>query len=166
MVLFRGQIKETKEFVYWNQRGYLCTSSGKEKEQAFVRGAATVYKRTITEIYSWLDRDTIGMYSTYNDSMNRKMFEGDIVRKVVSKELSVVQDSNGFISILGVITFGKFTVKKNDVYTGFFIDWLAPKQLGCALSIIEPSIAFWKDNGPIEIVGNIYDNKEVLDYKI
>lgn len=130
-ILFRGKRLDNGEWVYGNfcmdaleQTRGLCGLDG------FIRRYNTDTKRM--EMYE-VDRETVGQYTGLVDKNGRRIFEGDIVKSIETKETGVVQF---FPEHSAFMVWCKFS---NEV--GFLYE--------CT------SIA--------EVIGNIHDNPELLE---
>ena len=91
---------------------------------------------------------TIGQYTGLTDKNGKKIFEGDIIRAITldtgSEEIAVV-------------CFGNFIDENNgDEYIGFYIEFDGIKTTITQLAMEECK-------NRIEIIGNIFDNPELLD---
>jgi uncharacterized phage protein (TIGR01671 family) len=130
-ILFRVKRLDNGEWVYGNfcmdaleQTRGLCGLDG------FIRRYNTDTKRM--EMYE-ADRETVGQYTGLVDKNGRRIFEGDIVKSIETKETGVVQF---FPEHSAFMVWCKFS---NEV--GFLYE--------CT------SIA--------EVIGNIHDNPELLE---
>lgn len=130
-ILFRVKRLDNGEWVYGNfcmdaleQTRGLCGLDG------FIRRYNTDTKRM--EMYE-VDRETVGQYTGLVDKNGRRIFEGDIVKSIETKETGVVQF---FPEHSAFMVWCKFS---NEV--GFLYE--------CT------SIA--------EVIGNIHDNPELLE---
>lgn len=95
-----------------------------------------------------VDRDTICIGTQIS---NVNFYVGDIV------EYNSKFEKNAY----GVIRFGEFDdVDPDNVYTGFYIEWN-----GECYKHNRKSIKWWLKNRDLKIVGNIYDNSELLENK-
>lgn len=130
-ILFRGKRLDNGEWVYGNfcmdaleQTRGLCGLDG------FIRRYNTDTKRM--EMYE-VDRETVGQYTGLVDKNGRRIFDGDIVKSIETKETGVVQF---FPEHSAFMVWCKFS---NEV--GFLYE--------CT------SIA--------EVIGNVHDNKSLLN---
>lgn len=98
-------------------------------------------------VYELVDRETVGQYTGLTDKNANKIFEGDIIR-------SITLDTN--TEQLAVVGFGKFIDQNNDdEYLGFYIEFDSFRTTITQLEMKEVKDRF-------EIIGNIYDNPELL----
>lgn len=130
-ILFRGKRLDNGEWVYGNfcmdaleQTRGLCGLDG------FIRRYNTDTKRM--EMYE-VDRETIGQYTGLVDKNGRRIFEGDIVKSIETKETGVVQ----------------FFPE----HSAFMVWCKSSNEVGFLYECT--SIA--------EVIGNIHDNPELLE---
>lgn len=93
--------------------------------------------------------ETVGQYTGLKDKNGKKIFEGDIV-KAIQTEYDEYKESEPFVfSFVGEMIFDDacFGLKAKKG-----IDFYSP---------------FWKEeNVELEVIGNIYDNKNLLEEKL
>ena len=92
--------------------------------------------------------ESVGQYTGLIDKNDKKIFEGDIIRAITldtgSEEIAVV-------------CFGNFIDENNgDEYIGFYIEFDGIKTTATQLAMKECK-------NRIEIIGNIFDNPELLE---
>ena len=98
-------------------------------------------------VYELVDRETVGQYTCLTDKNGKMIFEGDIIR-------AVTLDTG--TECLAVVCFGNFIDENNgDEYIGFFIEFD-----GIKTTITQLAMEGCKNR--IEIIGNIFDNPELL----
>lgn len=90
--------------------------------------------------------DTLGQFTGLSDKNGKKIFEGDIIK-------------NDFFwpFVVGVVKFGKYNPNDMDVAdynVGFYIDW--------ASDVLRNDLGSWIEKNSVEIIGNTYDNPELL----
>jgi len=92
--------------------------------------------------------ETVGRHAGYTDIGSKKIFENDIVRFI---------DEYG--EYKGIAKYGEYANISdiNKINLGFYIEW-EEKMRG----MLRPEFLFWVNEGEIEVVGNIYDNKEMV----
>ena len=91
---------------------------------------------------------TIGQYTGLTDKNGKKIFEGDIIR-------AITLDTG--TEEIAVVCFGNFIDENNgDEYIGFYIEFDGIKTTAAQLAMEECK-------NRIEIIGNIFDNPELLE---
>ena len=93
-----------------------------------------------------VDCKTIGQFTGYCDESQHNAFEGDI--------LSYCSGLN-----YGVIKYGRYSSPFSigqDI--GFYVEWVSDRDR----NIHRKDLGYWLSAGTAEIVGNIYDNPELL----
>lgn len=97
--------------------------------------------------YGQVDPDTVGQYTGLTDKTGKKIFEGDIIKYV----------DDGYVAT-GVARFGLYASAGAAFagHEGFYLDWA-----GC--DWLRKDIGFWATMRPIEVIGNIHDNPELLE---
>lgn len=98
-------------------------------------------------VYGQVDPDTVGQFAGLTDKNGKKIFEGDIVKYV----------DDGY-DATGVARFGLYASAGAAFagHEGFYLDWA-----GC--DWLRKDIGFWATMRPIEIIGNIHDNPELME---
>ena len=134
-ILFRGKRVDKGE---WTE-GYLF----KQWNRTFLLWGMTGDIPNMTEVIP----ETVGQYTGLTDKNGKKIFEGDIIRAITldtgSEEIAVV-------------CFGNFIDENNDdEYIGFYIEFDGIKTTATQLAMEECK-------NRIEIIGNIFDNLELL----
>lgn len=135
-ILFRGKSKSINK--------------GKWIYGSFVEDADlnTCCIRNKSLVYELVDRETVGQYTCLTDKNGNMIFEGDIIR-------AVTLDTG--TECLAVVCFGNFIDENNgDEYIGFYIEFDGIKTTAAQLAMEECK-------NRIEVIGNIYDNPELLE---
>ena len=96
-----------------------------------------------------VDPDTVGQYTGLTDKNGTKIFEGDIVKYV----------DDGYVAT-GVARFGLYASAGAAFagHEGFYLDWA-----GC--DWLRKDIGFWATMRPIEVIGSIHDNPELMEVR-
>lgn len=130
---YRGKRKDTEEWIY----GSLVIDDDK---YYICLGISEYIKKDDYEVYMIeVDPETVGQYTGLKDKNEVKIYENDIL---------AYKDWEGETIIDGVVKYGVFNCSCcNGVY-GWYID--------------EGDIRMCEDN-ELEVIGNIYDNPELLD---
>lgn len=92
----------------------------------------------IEKIQVEIEPETLCQYSGLTDKNKRKIFEGDIIIEVDSGNI-------------GIIKFGLYKFK----HYGFYIEWMG----NCGY---RQDIYHWTSYRMIRVIGNIFDNPELL----
>lgn len=141
-ILFRGKQTDNGEWVYGvptkDGRGEMVMVENIfECEEYNCRGANCLY----------VDENTVGQYTNLQDKNGTKIFEGDIVKCV---------DANNGGVFTAIVSFGN---PNHEYNWGFQLVQMGGDNLNT-------DILLWVDmeeaGAYIEVVGNIYDNPELL----
>ena len=94
-----------------------------------------------------IEENTLCQYTGLTDKNGNKIWENDVVN---CKNENVRYDKNG------IVKFGEYHsgFDGNANHIGFFIEWNS--------DCLRKDIGFWAKNREIEVVGNIFDNHELL----
>ena len=94
--------------------------------------------------------ETVGQFTGLTDKNGNKIFEGDIISATA---LDTEEEQRA------VVCFGNFIDENNgDEYIGFYIEFDGIKTTAAQLAMKECK-------NRIEVIGNIYDNPELLEVK-
>lgn len=137
-ILFRGKT-ETGEWIYWNEYGAMADENGKLKAYN-IDMIRVIYVDTAKR---FLLPETVGQFTGLTDKNGKKIFEGDIVGFI---------NSNKELTIGGVVKYGKFNCSCCDGVFGWYI------ENGDIRNLQIP-------NDFYEVIGNIFDNPELLQEK-
>ena len=134
-ILFRGKRTDNYEWI----EGSLCTTIPLDEDfytiSYFDFEGYYIEEKVIPE--------TVGQYTGLTDKNGKKIFEGDIVvcKQAINGNLIDYYVEIGFVEM----KYGAFGLHRKQGYYRPFKDWLEDYEY--------------------EVIGNIYDNKEILDVK-
>ena len=135
-ILVRGKRVDKGE---WTE-GYLF----KQWNRTFLLWGMTDDIQNMTEVIP----ETVGQYTGLTDKNGKKIFEGDIIRAITLDKGS---------EEIAAVCFGNFIDENNDdEYIGFYIEFDGIKTTATQLAMEECK-------NRIEIIGNIFDNQELLE---
>ena len=131
-ILFRGRTSSILEARGWVYGNLICDIDATKKEDVVNRVHIRERLGNLSKTYK-VDKKTIGQYTGVKDRNGVKIFEGDIIRTVSIIASDKVGDN-------------AFNVAVKWSGSG----WIANGSLSCMHSSI------------YEVVGNIYDNKNLI----
>jgi hypothetical protein len=93
-----------------------------------------------------VDPDTVGQYTGLTDKNGTKIFEGDIIGY-----------KDGRFVANCIVNFGLYAAagRIGKSHMGFYLDWAEN-------DLLRNDIGFWASERLIEVIGNIYDNPELI----
>lgn len=148
-ILFRGKRLDNGEWVY----GYYC----KTAFRSTIIPSMGIDRNGIRHIE--VDPDTVGQFSGMIDKMGKRIFEDDIVRAT---------DYDVFAEAF-VVRYGRCggvqNVDHEVGYVGFYVE---PVGIGAAELLefgIRTDILYWMNEYEMEVVGNAFENPELLEVK-
>lgn len=136
-ILFRGKTKQG-EWVYWNEYGELVGIGGKKRTRYAYHSTinSISYYHTVQQLKdsNILIKETVGQFMGLTDKNGKKIFEGDIV---------------------------KVWWKGNVIATGD----IKYEEKNCRFVLTEDFMYpyCFDDSTPLEVIGNIHDNPELLE---
>lgn len=149
-ILFRAQDIKTKEWRY----GFLTK----------IRGVLHIIDKDNENIAYPIVPETVGQFTGLTDENGKKIFEGDIIRYANFYDYNCYLESIDNTEVYDGIDLGNiWTVDKvvygiNDGYPAFDLN---KNDFECnGLCELKESQQFF-----YEVIGNIYDNKEILEDK-
>lgn len=93
------------------------------------------------------DVNTLRQYTGLTDKNGNKIWENDVCRYIDGDECRVKEE-------IFVVKYGRYA-ESCKINIGFYIDWIKADYYRCDL-------VFWAENRNIEVVGNIFDNPELI----
>ena len=145
--LLKAKRTDNGEWVYWNIFGELCRESGKRTRLAIQKGATISYYDYIHQIITLIDKNTICRPTGLTDKNGNKIWENDICRYVEDNKCGAKEE-------LFSVKYGRHA-ELCKINMGFYIDWIKTGYYRCDL-------VFWAESGNIEVIGNVFDNAELL----
>lgn len=94
-----------------------------------------------------VDKTTICQYTGLTDKNGKKIWENDICQYVEADECGMKIEPF-------IIRYGR-NAEMFKINIGFFIEWIKSAYYRCDLG-------FWIENRNIEVIGNIFDNKDLI----
>ncbi|MGN0667300.1 MAG: YopX family protein [Huintestinicola sp.] len=133
--MFRGKRTANGKWI----EGYAFKQHRSSKgEECYIRTYETDY---------YVDPKTVGQFTGFCDKNKCKAFEGDILSHCDGLDY-------------GVIKYGEYTNPfSHGQHIGFYVDWVAGENKG----ELRKDLGYWLKAGTAEIVGNVYDNPELIN---
>lgn len=151
-IKFRGQRTDTKEWIF----GYIAEFIN------YLDGDGKLGIQVIKQVPSGFDRmmpawetelieviqETIGQYTGLHDKNGKEIYEGDVTR---------AEDGEIF-----TVKYGEHATSEwNDNWElGFYVESTSEEEISRA---IRTDIIFWVKYRALEVIGNIYENPELLE---
>ena len=139
-ILFRGKRKDNREWVY----GYVY----RIWERVYILWGMTNDVPNMIEV----DPETVGQYTGLTDKNGKKIFEGDVVKAVIVRDLGGGTEKREETGIIGYDKIGMIGLIEK--YAGTIPVW---SDLFQELTLSGCINDFW-----FEVIGNIHDNPELL----
>lgn len=142
-IFFRAKRKDNGEWV----EGYYCkTTIGNDVRPSDV--IFVPFKVSRNEEWGWMkvDSETICQYTGLTDKNGKKIWEGDIIKY-------------HFGEVYASVKFGEYQSCFDSTATshvGFYVDWDKNHNF-------RKDLGYWIKLVDAEVVGNIYDNPELLE---
>lgn len=153
-ILFRGKRVSDGEWVYgyYIKADYQWHKHGIHKDWIAVGASANGGWFTLRNRYA-VDSETVGQYTGLVDRNGTKIFEGDVVKAVIVRDMGDGTQHREETGIVGYDTIGMMgLIAKYEGSTPVWSDFFHELALnGC----IED---YW-----CEVIGNVYDHKELLN---
>lgn len=137
-ILFRGKRKDNGEWVEGNL--FISDTDGKNY--------ILLGSRRVTIEYEVVP-STVGQYTGLPDKNVGNIFEGDVIRADETTDYA-----------LGVVKYGLYyeSYFSNEImHIGFYVDWIEKVNN----HFLRHDLGYWFPK--CEIIGNIYDNPELLE---
>lgn len=150
MNLYRGKRKDNQEWAYGDLISY-----GKER---YILTSEELSKGI--DIGGWLDgvqtyevnAETVGRETDLKDKHGFSVFEGDIIKVYCDNRQNP-------LAVIRYGYHGATLAHPDNTFLGFYIDWID-------ISLrYRQDIGFWFREYLIEVIGNRYDNRDLLTKK-
>ena len=139
-ILFRGKRIDNGKWVY----GYVLVYTNQKNPYIQLANIATPFVFE-SDVAFEVDPTTVGQYTGLTDKNGKKIFEGDIIKIVPDYGYS-----------------DDYSISKVYSYNGIFcVDYHGDDFDSTALGFLEDYLP----DGGFEVIGNIYDNPELLENK-
>ena len=151
-ILFRGKRVDNGEWV----EGYYAAEP--YTKNTYNYGYILENEKDLFAKKAWLvDSRTVGQFTGLTNKNGTKVFEGDIV---------AIPPNMSRKSTLGVVKFGDYKTPPYGVdktNRGFYIRWYYENE--AIEEMLRRDIVFWFNYSHVDIsiIGNIYDNPELLE---
>ena len=134
---FRGKDKNTGKWVYgfYLEQDTYSMGSKNTKKDLLIKDAGVIVQNSKYDSGTVIDKETIGQYTGLKDRNMKEIYEGDVVKVFTNKEWRI----------------GKIIYE----HSGFTIDVTNNKELKYGRTSIIEKLT--------EVIGNIYDNKNLLE---
>lgn len=137
------------KFRAWNKEKKIMCYDNEDYEASYWDG---VFSSDVGLINRYLDLPEeiktyeYMQYIGFEDKNKREIYEGDIIK----------ERSGGCV---GIVRFGEYDNSDyGDKYYGLYIEWISK-----IAKSYKKNIWFWLNDIGIEVVGNIFDNPELLN---
>ena len=137
---FRGKDKNTGKWVYgfYLEQDTYNMGSKNTKKDLLIENAGLIVQNSKYNSAIVIDKETLGQYTGLKDKNGKEIFEGDIV------SFNLKSDSEGRPNITGYIEY-------QTTFSGY-------RSMS-----FKGSFALDYNIKDIEVIGNIYDNPELLE---
>lgn len=155
-ILFRGKRIDNGEWVYGVP--VIAKDDIADKDiTVMVDSPNEIVPMEGLALFEQVDPETVGQYTGLTDKNGKKIFEGDIV---------AIPPSMSLKSTIGVVKFGDYKTPPYGVdktNRGFYIRWYYENE--AIEEMLRRDIVFWFNYSHVDIsiIGNIYDNPEMLE---
>ena len=149
-ILFKAKRIDNGEWVYWNFYGEFVGKGGKRRTKIESKGRNSIrYYNSVLSASHLIDLNTICQYTGLTDKNGKKIWENDIVKKHFYTDYDAYANSEEYVG------FVKYE------YFAYVIKSTKGKLMRTFPIIV--AIAESEDVKHFEVIGNIFDNSELLE---
>lgn len=141
-IKFRGKNRGTGEWIYG---GFIPADYSYWQEPSI----ANLNRRFV------IIPETLGQFTGYKDKEGREIYEGDILEDMSENTVT-------YKRLRMIVRFGEFNALEAGLLNpGFFVEIPEDKDT----SIWSKSLMYWLDGDGVRVIGNVFDNPELLEAK-
>lgn len=142
-ILFKAKRLDNGEWV----EGSLLQTTAVSLKSFIVESSCYTFDKWDWNECAQVDTDTICQYTGLTDKNGNKIWENDILSVLLIGETDEQKENC-------IVRYGRKT-ENFRIELGFNLEWTKTDYLRC-------DICFWTENREVEVIGNIFDNPELI----